>query len=367
MLSALDESLFHQIPTTFDHVGTSDPRFFDRWWFAAYEPSGAGALQFTLAVYNNQDVADGGFVVVHDGRQHNLRASRTLRPRFEPVVGPLSVEVVEPLRHLRLVAAPSDRPISAELDWVATKDVEEEHPHHERQRGWVTQEYQRYNQIGTLAGWVQLGGSRVAVDDWWACRDHSWGVRPGVAGDAVAVRRVAGSGAAGAAGPTGFLFCFLFFSTARRAGHVQIAERPEGRVYQTGIIGERSVTDVDLSLSLVPGTRRFSTAALDVVLDDGEAVRLDLEALGPSIAMTGLGYSGGWDDGQGLGLPRGPLYVEHDVWDVTHPVDVVREDGTVAQPVHRIQPVRVRAGDDDVGTGSLTLLATGHLPQFGLG
>ena len=150
MLSALDESLFHQIPTTFDHVGSSDPRFFDRWWFAASEPSGRGALQFTLAVYNNQDVADGGFVVVHDGRQHNLRASRALRPRFEPVVGPLSVEVVEPLRHLRLTAAPSDRPISAQLDWVASKDVEEEHPHYERQRGWVTQEYQRYNQIGTL-------------------------------------------------------------------------------------------------------------------------------------------------------------------------------------------------------------------------
>jgi hypothetical protein len=82
--------------------------------------------------------------------------------------------------------------------------------------------------------------------------------------------------------------------------------------------------------------------------------------------MTGLGYSGGWDDGQGLGLPRGPLAVEHDVWDVTHPVDVIAGDGSVVRPVHRIQPVRVRAGGDDVGTGSLTLLAIGQLPRFGL-
>ncbi len=229
----------------------------------------------------------------------------------------------------------------------------------------MTQEYQRYNQIGTLSGRVRLGDERVDVTDWWACRDHSWGVRPGVAGDAVTVRRPAAPGAA--AGPVGHLFCFLFFSTARRAGHVQIAERPEGRVYQTGIIGEQAVTDVDLSLSLVPGTRRFSTAALDLVLADGEPVRLELEALGPSIAMPGLGYSGGWDDGLGLGLPRGAEYVEHDVWDVTHPVDVVRGDGTVAQPVHRIQPVRVTAGPDDVGTGSLTLLAIGQLPRHGLG
>ena len=44
------------------------------------------------------------------------------------------------------------------------------------------------------------------------------------------------------------------------------------------------------------------------------------------------------------------LSVEHDVWDVTHPVDVVLGDGTVAKPVHRIQPVRVTAGPGDVGT-----------------
>ena len=138
-------------------------------------------------------------------------------------------------------------------------------------------------------------------------------------------------------------------------------------MYQTGIIGEQAVTDVTLSLDLVPGTRRFSTAALDLVLADGEAVRLDVEALGPSIAMTGLGYSGCWTTSQGLGLPRGPLSVEHDVWDVTHPVDVVLGDGTVAQPVHRIQPVRVTAGPGDVGTGSLTLLAIGQLPRHGLG
>jgi hypothetical protein len=365
MLTSLDESLFHQIPTTFDHVGSSDPRFFDRWWFAGYEPSGRGALQFTVAVYNNQDVADGGFVVVHDGRQHNLRASRALRPRFEPAVGPLRVEVVEPLRHLRLVAAPSDRPIAAELDWVATKEPEEEAPHFERQRGHVNQDYQRYNQIGHLSGRVTLGDERVELDRWWACRDHSWGVRPGVGGEGPSIRRPVAAGAA--AGPVGHLFCFLFFSTERRAGHVQIAERPEGRVYQTGIIGEERVAEVDLSLDLVPGTRRFSRAALELVLAGGEPVRLEVEAIGPSIAMPGLGYSGGWDDGQGLGVPRGTEHVEHDVWDVTHPVDVVHADGTVTQPVHRIQPVRVSAGPGDVGTGSLTLLAIGQLPRFGLG
>src|SRR5439155_22424543 len=84
MLTALDDSLWHQLPTTFDHVGTSDPRFFDRFWFACYEPSGAGAAQVTLGSYNNMNVLDGGVVAIRDGRQHNLRVSRSLRPRFQP-------------------------------------------------------------------------------------------------------------------------------------------------------------------------------------------------------------------------------------------------------------------------------------------
>jgi len=36
MLTPLDDTLWHQLPTTFDHVWTSDPRFFDRYWFAIY-------------------------------------------------------------------------------------------------------------------------------------------------------------------------------------------------------------------------------------------------------------------------------------------------------------------------------------------
>ena len=53
----------------------------------------------------------------------------------------------------------------------------------------------------------------------------------------------------------------------------------------------------------------------------------------------------------------------------SHPTDVGRPDGSVARPIHRIQPVRVSlrgAGLDSDGTGSLTLIAEGDLPQLGL-
>ena len=90
----MDDTLWHQIPTTFDHVATSDPRFFDRYWFAVNDPGGGGALQLTLGAYQNMNVMDGGFVVIHEGRQYNLRVSRSLRPGYETVCGPLGVEVI---------------------------------------------------------------------------------------------------------------------------------------------------------------------------------------------------------------------------------------------------------------------------------
>src|SRR3954454_10031362 len=102
MLTPLDDSPWHQIADTFDHVGTSDPRFFDRLWFAASDPTGAGTLQFTIGVYQNMNVVDGGFVFVRNGIQHNVRASRQLRPEYSTRTGPLSLHVEEPLHRISI-------------------------------------------------------------------------------------------------------------------------------------------------------------------------------------------------------------------------------------------------------------------------
>ena len=47
----------------------------------------------------------------------------------------------------------------------------------------------------------------------------------------------------------------------------------------------------------------------------------------------------------------------------------MRGDGVRVRPIHRIQPVKVTvrgAGLDGEGTGSLTMIAEGTLPQLGL-
>ncbi len=371
MLTKLDDTLWHQLPQTFDHVGTSDPRFFDRFWFAIYAPAEGIAMQVTMGSYSNTNVLDAGVMVIDGPRQHNLRVSRALRPRFETEVGPLRIVVEEPMERLRLVCAADDQGIGFDLLWSAKLPPEEEKPHYSRLNGRIQEEYQRFNQIGEVSGTLAVGGREVRVERWWSARDHSWGVRPGIGGPPPR------NGEPSPPETAGTLFCFLFFSTERAAGHIQIAERGGGRAYLTGLIrfagadgewSERYVNAAELTLDLVAGTRRPERVTIATVLDDGEPLEVVLDATGPSFAMPGLGYNG-WDDGLGLGVYRGASYKERDTWDVSHPADVGHEDGSVARPPHRIQPVAVRlrrGGGEERGTGSLTLIANGHLPKYGL-
>ena len=374
MLTGLDDSLWHQLPTTFDHVGTSDPRFFDRLWFAASDRVGGGTLQFTMGVYQNMNVVDGGFVVIANGRQHNLRVSRSLRPRYVHDCGPLAIDVREPMKRIGLSVAANASGLSAELEWIASDPPQEERPHYARLSGRVLEDYSRYDQIGSCQGWVEIEGERLPVDSWWACRDHSWGVRERVG----IPEPVTGPPAGAASG--GGLFAFLFYSTPEFSGHVQVTRRAEGLNHSTveiidratgvSALGERVGIEAEFVDTDRP--RRVAKAAFEVHLQGGRAVQIEVEALGSPIAMQGLGY-GGYNDELGLGVWRGEQFQESDVWDVTHPARVAYPDGSAGRPVHRIQPVRVRQRDADgtgadratvsEGTGSLTFIA--ELPMDG--
>jgi hypothetical protein len=370
VLTSLDDSLWHQLPTTFDHVGTSDPRFFDRYWFAAYAPDGSAAVQITLGVYRNMSVLDGGAVVVHRGKQYNVRVSRSLGHEADPVCGPLTVRPTVPLVEFRLTIAPGDHEVAGELTWTGILPPAEERPHFARTRGRVTEDYRRFDQIGTARGWLEVGGERIEVADWWACRDHSWGVRPRI-GIAEPV-----TGPKVPLAENGFAMAFLFFSTGTIAGHIQFDRRGDDEGYVTGDLAwldetrpGQPVSGTDLQVALHPGTRRFTECTLDAALPDGQKVTCRCTALGPAVAMQGLGYSGGYADRGGLGVWRGDQHLESDVWDVSHPSVIEYPNGRRDEHWHRIQPVSVAlegSGPASHGQGSMTLILSGRLPWLEL-
>jgi hypothetical protein len=367
LLTPLDDSPWHQLPTTFDHVGTSDPRFFDRLWFAAYDRRGESAVQFTLGVYQNMNVADGGAVVIQNGKQHNVRASRELRPRFAHECGPLAIEVLEPLKRLRLTIAPNSGDLSGELEWSGILPAQEERHHFKRVRGREVENYSRYDQIGECSGWLDVAGTRLDLSSWWACRDHSWGIREMVG--------IPEPRTGPAVPPTGGAFSFLFFSTESHAGHLQFHHRSEGGRHLTAeivdrasgsvAVGQRISVDAEFVDDKHP--RRFNRVTFDVTTEDGQTSRFEVKALGPAIAMQGLGY-GGYNDGLGLGVWRGQSLLESDVWDVSDAAAVVQGDDVVVRPTHRIQPVRVvQTGSrgKSNGDGSLTFIAELPLDDAG--
>ena len=295
MLTALDDTLWHQLPTTFDHVWTSDPRFFDRYWFAIYSGDGRVAIQITMGAYRNMNVLDAAAVMIVDGKQHNLRVSRSLNGSVETVCGPLRITPIEALKSFDIMVEPNDGALHGHIQWECVEPAHEEDPHYTRLHGRTVEDYRRFDQIGTASGFLEVDGKRIDIDNWWSCRDHSWGVRRGmgvpepVTGPKVPLSE------------KGHVMAFLFFSTSTMSGSLLFSGRGDDLPYTTGVITEREtqishhVTDIALEVELHEGTRRFHRAGVVATLQNGQTLNLDVVAQGPSIAMQGLGYSGGYE------------------------------------------------------------------------
>src|SRR5207237_9564050 len=112
MLTPLDDLQCHQIVDTVDHVGTSDPNFYERYWFVFGDDAGELLFIAGMAGYPNRQIIDGmAMVTIGDDRQRNIRLSRDAagdHDRANTVVGPLHVEVLEGLKRLRVVLEPHD-------------------------------------------------------------------------------------------------------------------------------------------------------------------------------------------------------------------------------------------------------------------
>jgi hypothetical protein len=370
-LTSFDEMLCHQIATTFDHVGSSDHRFFDRTFFGTFAPDGSVGVVTGMASYNNTNTFEGYAAIHHSGRQYNLRLARPLRPEMQVLeVGPLAHKVLEPLSSVQLTLAPNASGCSFELTWEGVIPPHEELHHYQRAQGRAVQDFRRFDQPGRVSGWVNICGSQVSVLDWFGARDHSWGVRAGMGGYEPITetpRDVADS-------RNSFLVVWLEFATEKWAGHIQVREDGEGsRRYFNGFVQERSgarnryeAVDVSIGpISFHPGTAAYANARLHITTHEGSTWDIDAQPLATAWAYRGAGYDRGYDDGRGLGVFRGHV-VEHDIYDVSD-VEMVRsvDDNRVLEPGHREQPVRLTLNGES-GFGHMPIGFSGNIPRYGL-
>jgi hypothetical protein len=297
---------------------------------------------------------DAAVSVVRDGRQFTVSASRLApRERTETRVGPISVEVVEPLRTLRVRVAPNDTGIEADLTFAARSEAIEEPRMTSRAGSRVIMDATRMTQFGTWTGRLVAGGREHRVDPAavLGTRDRSWGVRP--VGEP--------EGGAPAAMPGQFFWLWAPLHFERDCVLATVAENAHGRPWFESAWradAERFGDDALHELGRVThrlrwqrGTRRASGGTLEVAVPGGPALAIDLEPL-LVFPMRGLGYAGSdWSHGTW----KGEDAVGGQTWELG------REDPL--SHLHVQQLVRARRGNE-TGLGVLEQLVIGpHAPS----
>lgn len=314
MLTRLDDYPLHQTAEPIAQPATGDRNFYDRYFFNGYTQQGDLFFAAALGVYPNRRVMDAAFSVVKDGRQWVVRASR-LAPfeRTETTVGPISIEVIEPLRVLRLRVDDNAHGLRADLTFTArTAPIEEPRFTH-RVAGRLFMDSTRLTQFGAWSGTLTVDGVNFTIDPRTVLgsRDRSWGVRP------------IGEPESGAPGmPPQFFWLWAPINFEDVCVHFDVNEDADGRRWhangnlaRVGASGDDAVeyvTSVEHRVRWQPGTRRAAGATIVLTPHQRPPVTIELEPL-LTFQMLGLGYlNPEW----GHGMWKGDLATHGEVWNL---------------------------------------------------
>jgi hypothetical protein len=287
VLTKGDEYPIHQTPEPIAFSGT-DRNFYDRYFFCGYLPDGDGYFALAFGIYPHLNIADAHFSVLRGGTQHCLHASRLLNmERMNLAVGPIRIEVLEPLHALRICV--DGEGIRADLR-CAGRAFPVQEPRFTRRLGpRVLMDLTRFTQNVRWSGDVSVDGAAVMYEDAPGTRDRSWGVRPIGAPETQPVVPQQMPQFYWLWAPTNFPNLSLFF-------HVN--EDEAGAPWNTrcvlapdGAPAERQLHLVNPKMHMAwrAGQRRASAARLDVTDPSGRAHVVSYRPLA-TFLMKGIGY-----------------------------------------------------------------------------
>lgn len=318
-LTPFDDYPYHQAPTPFATVATTDAHFNDG-YFCAFHA--ADWYCFTgLRLHPNVNVIDGWAGFAHRGRQTVVRASRALHPRYGDLeVGPVRYEILEPMQRLRLVAVDAESGFSFDVVLEAQSPPFVEARYQHFKYGAVVNDLMRYTQICRATGSAQVAGETLAIMGWHAIRDHSWGVRSSMAmptGIRGVDRRPEERDARA-------LRLWVPFEVEDHCGFFNTHEDSNGHALDfEGRLDYRAGRSIHLTamrhaLTYLPGSRWPGAGSVELDGEDGVTRCYTLNLAGTPADVQGGGYYGGWHDGLGPGVYRGAEFVERDSYD-QHP------------------------------------------------
>lgn len=361
MLTPFDDYPIHPSADPIAHPATGDPNHYDRYWFNGHQRDGDFYFGAAMGHYPVRGVIDAAFSIVLDGVEHSIFASGTMPLDRSTTVGPLRIEVLEPLRRIRYVVEPNEQGIAADLTFVATTvAIEEPRQRRMRDDGTMIMDHTRLTQWGRWSGTVTVDGRTIDIrpDDVPGTRDRSWGMRP--VGAQVETNRPPTM-------PSVFwLWAPLHFDD--RFTHLALHEFADGRRWLesalvlaplgphdpiTGTTGVREASGIRYELDWEPGRREIRAAALEFADPVEGPVRIELEKLF-TFRMRGIGYMHPhWSHGSA----HGTLEVGRES------IALADFDPLDLHSVHIQNVVRARMGDR-IGIGVLEQIAMGpHAPS----
>jgi hypothetical protein len=356
VLTPFDDYPVHQTALPIAHAGGGHPDHYDRFWFNGYTEDYYFAA--ALGIYPNRGVIDAAFGVVHDGWQRSVFASGRLP--LDPTrtqIGPISIEITEPLRVSQVRVDAADLGITADLTFRARTAAFAEPRQTLMQGTRPVMDVTRLAQMGQWTGTIDVSGTSLTLDPAavYGTKDRSWGIRP--VGQPAPSRTVPQIFFLWA--PLNFADECLHFMTfedargkawARTAAVLEVIGR-DTPVYGPGSEAEH-IDQASHQIRWAPGLRRSQGATL-TLSRDGQAETVELEPL-LSFRMRGAGYShptwahGRWHDELAVGAE------EHRVKEL---------DTLDPSCVHVQQVVRATWGER-TGLGVLEQLAIGpHAPS----
>jgi hypothetical protein len=368
MIGPADDYLIHQTPEPIRYVGTSDRRFYDRHFLTGHCRDQPIFFLLGMGCYPNLGVIDAFASVATADAQHTTRGSRELTcDRFDTAdVGPLTLEILEGLRHLHFEAKPCGQTVEVDLRWQAAAVPLEEPPLFSRVLGRVMDQGTRIIQTGTWSGHLTVAGQRheVTPDKWWGARDRSWGVRSmGLEREPAGIAQAHN---VGRERPPLWIWSPMQFET--RTIHFSLSEHADGRREVETVLqapaSDHSATDVitlgepEHDLKFDVQTRELlegsSVSFRDV---DGRRCTVALTPLHRAYLRAGTGYGG--PDPWRHGAYRGQSWTDSVSFDITDPA-VTAEIG----PTHVL--CRMEADTGEVGYGTFETQVFGSFPRYGL-
>jgi hypothetical protein len=348
-LTPPDEYFHHQTVGFFGEVNNSDLNWRERCWIPIQSKDGRTVICVGLGNFPNRNVQDGFVIVSHAGKQHNMRMSRELGRNFHELsVGPLTIEIVEPLKTLRVCLEPNISGLACDFLWTGKFRPHVQAHLLQRWKGRTLMDVDRYFQVGTVTGELIVDGERLELDPagWAGTRDKSWGVRQTADLVAAPLR------------PREPDMYFLFAAQFEHYGLFCCVRDPWaelGGVHGEDLVSatggfmypfdddrpERRIRGIDYDFRVAPGSPRgvFEAGELVLTFADGEQQSLTVTAQeGGFHLRPGYGYDG-WQQGEW----KGAYHEGATVIDLSDPEALIKAG-------HVTKAARYQIGDD-VGYG----------------